>query len=75
MQGYDVGVRAESFERLDLSELVYLVYGLEVFLHTFYGHELVSRHMLGFEDLRKCAFSFLTYEPIFVHFYELLITE
>ena len=40
-------------------ECVYLLKALELALHALNGHNFACFYMLGFENLRKGAFSFL----------------
>ena len=58
-------VRGEAANSLDFAQVVNLVQGVEVSLHTFDGEVLASFDALGLEDFAECAFSFLGDESVF----------
>lgn len=46
MQGDDIRMGRQPFQRLDLPQFVHLVYRLEVGLHAFNSHKLVCLNLL-----------------------------
>jgi len=51
MQSDDIWVGRKPFQSLDLSQVVDLIYVVEVRFHAFYGHILPSLNRLSFEHL------------------------
>ena len=57
----DVGVRAQPPQRLNFFQVVYLIDGVKVALHAFYGDVPPRLDALCFQHLREGTFSYFAY--------------